>query len=289
MKSEKPLSRTDVRWCLLLCLLLAAGCGGGHAGGDGESADPVTDPIADAEVDLAESPTDVRSEDAAVDETADVPADDGADPYEFAFYSRNHVLSTGQSLSVGSQGSPPLSTTQPYRNKMFNTGVLAGSDNLIYFLPLVEAGVETMSSGMANLITRRAREEVFPDLPPPQDSHEVLVSCHGVGGTAYAGLRKGTAPFAAGMAQVEAAASICDFLGLTYVVRAVTNVHGESAHVAGNTHYAQDLVEWQADYENDVTAVTGQLEPVPMLHTQVSSWTKYGQATSMIPGAQLLA
>jgi len=293
VKNEKSLSRPGVQSCLLLGLLLAAGCGGGRSDGDGESAEPVPEPVADAEVDLNETPADARPEDARTDDaTVDVPADDDADQVEtrpFTFYSLNHVLSTGQSLSVGSAGSPPLSTTQPYHNKMFNTGVLAGSDNLTHFLPLVEAGVETMSSGMANLVTSQAREEVFPDLPPPQDSHDVLVSCHGVGGTAYAGLKKGTAPFASGMAQVEAAASICDFLGLTYVVRAVTSVHGESDHVGGNTHYAQDLVEWQADYENDVMALTGQLEPVPMLHTQMSSWTKYGQSTSLIPGAQLQA
>ena len=36
-------------------------------------------------------------------------------------------------------------------------------------------------------------------------------------------------------------------------------------------------------------AITGQTEPIPMLHSQVSSWTKFGHATSGIPSAQLAA
>src|SRR5205085_750635 len=73
----------------------------------------------------------------------------------------------------------------------------------------------------------------------------------------------------------------------TYVVRAVTNVHGESDHVAVNASYQANLLEWQNDYETDVKAITGQAEGIPMLQTQMSSWTKYGQATSIIPAQQL--
>jgi hypothetical protein len=230
--------------------------------------------------------------DARADAPSDSPADasdsgDGGPVTPFHYFDLNHTLCTGQSLSVGSSGSPPLSTTQPYKNKMFNSGVLAGATNLLYFVPLVESGVETMSSGMANLVTKMARDEVFTGSQPPQNSHEVLVSCHGVGGTAYSGLKKGTAPYAAGMAQVKAAKTIGDFYGLSYVVRAVTNVHGESDHIAGNTHYAADLTTWQSDYETDVKAATGQNEPVPMLHTQFSSWTKFSGTTSAVVGAQL--
>lgn len=290
-----------------LLSLVFAGCGGG--GGDGDDAgqdapvDLPVDSAGDAAADDAgvgdggETLSDVeRAEDAAPPETvdADAPSDtadagEEEEAWTFRFRALNHVLSTGQSLSVGSAGAPPLSTTQPYRNKMFNTGVLAGGTNLTHFVPLVEATVETMSSGMANLATKLAREEVFSGYPPPEDSHEVLVSCHGIGGTAYAGLKKGTAAFANGMAQATAAKTLCDFLGLTYSVRAVTTVHGESDHVGGNTHYAADLAEWQSDYETDVTAITGQLDPIPLLQTQMSSWTKYGQRTSLIPAAQLAA
>jgi hypothetical protein len=59
--------------------------------------------------------------------------------------------------------------------------------------------------------------------------------------------------------------------------------------VARNAGYAADLLTWQADYERDVRTLTGQGEPVPMLYTQVSSWTFYHDETSPIPGAQFQA
>jgi hypothetical protein len=214
-------------------------------------------------------------------------AGDAAPTFVFEHRDLNHVLSTGQSLSVGAVGTPVLSTTQPFDNRMFVTGAIAGGTGLTSLVPLVETGVETMSSALANLVTDMAEKQVFLGLPQPLSTHRLLVSCHGIGGTAYVGLKKGTTAYANGIAQATAGRDLAKAAGLTYAVRALTNVHGESDHVAGNAAYEQDLVTWQRDYETDVTAITGQTLPIPMLHTQMSSWTKYGQATSRIPGAQL--
>lgn len=192
----------------------------------------------------------------------------------------NHVLCTGQSLAVGVGGKPALSTTQPFDALMFSAGVKPEGDaGLDALAPLVEGGQETMSTAFA--------AEVHELAPAPP--HRIIVSCNGVGGIAYSGLKKGTRAYARGLEQVAAAASLARARGLTPVVRAITNVHGESDHALSNLGYERDLAEWQADYERDVRAVTGQAAPVPMLHTQVSSWTKLGQATSPIPGAQLAA
>jgi hypothetical protein len=207
----------------------------------------------------------------------------------------NHVLSTGQSLSVGAVGYPALSRAQPYHNLMFSTGVIAGASDLTAFVPLVEGSVprsthpndETMSSSLANHVARTYLEEFAPTAK--HRSHDVLVSVHGLGGTPYSGLKKGTGAYAAGMAQVKAALEIARSAGKSYVVRVVTNVHGESDHQTANAHYAADLAEWQADYEAGVKALTHQAEPVPMFHTQMSSWPRYGAPTSVIPAAQLAA
>ena len=188
----------------------------------------------------------------------------------------NHLLGTGQSLSVGYAGTPTLSTTQPFDNRRFVTGVIAGGSGLTSFVPLTEAGTETLSSSLANFVRAGA-------------AHRMLVSAHGVSGIAYSGIKKGTTAYANGLAQVSAAKALCTSQKLTYVVRGVTNVHGESDHLAGNTAYASNLAQWQQDYETDVRAITAQTEPVPMFHTQMSSWTKYGQATSAIPAQQLMA
>ncbi len=250
------------------------------------------DAAQDARPDVAPQDAAGDAADAAVVDAADAAVVDAADAavrYVPKYYAVNHVLSTGQSLSVGSQGTPILSSSQPFENRMLNTGVLRSAVAATSFLPLVEGNVETMSSGLANLVADVAQTEVLLGLPAPNDRHRVLVSCHGIGGTAYAGLKKGTGAFTSGLAQVRDAKAIATAALESYVVRVVTNVHGESDHVAMNPTYAQDLAEWQSDYENDVKALTGQSEPIPMLHTQMSSWTKYGQPTSSIPLQQLEA
>ncbi len=200
----------------------------------------------------------------------------------------NHVLVAGQSLAVGVAGAPPLTTEQPFTNLMFNTGVLAGGEGLERFEPLVEGRskvpVETIASSFANLVAGMARTDAI-------DAHDILVSSHAQGAKTYAQLRKGTKAYERGMAQVTTARDIARTLGKSYVVRAVLNVHGESDHAEKSTRYREDLLAWQADYERDILALTGQSEAVPMFETQISSWTKMmgGTETSAIPGAQLAA
>lgn len=197
------------------------------------------------------------------------------------------MLSTGQSLSVGANGYPALTTTQPYDNIMFAPGVIPGGEGLRKFTPLVERGLETMSSSFANLVGKLARDE-FPGASN-LDPHDLLVSAHGVSGVGYWALKRGTKPYAIGLAQVKAGRDLAKAQGRGYLVRAVTNVHGESDHVRQNLRYESDLLTWQADYERDVRAITGQSEPVPMFETQMSSFTRYGAKASPIPGAQLAA
>ena len=206
-------------------------------------------------------------------------------------YAINHVLSTGQSLAVGVSGAPPTTLTQPFKNLMFNTGVMAGGEDLTSFEPLKEGDnipgskvhVETMSASFANLASELAQASGV--------THDILLSNHASGAKSYWQLKKGTKYYANGMAQVTAAMAIAKQLGKSYVVRAVTTVHGESDHADKSTRYAEDLLEWQSDYEKDIQALTGQAEPVPMFETQISSWTKMmgGTETSAIPMAQLAA
>jgi hypothetical protein len=189
----------------------------------------------------------------------------------------NHVLGTGQSLSVGAT-STAASTTQPYGNLKLSGGVIATAGFESPLLPLVEGGapdpnVETMSSAMANLVS----ELCLPDL-----THNMLVSVHGAGGTPYSGLKKGTSFYDQGMDQVVSGRDRAADDDLSYVVRAVTCVHGESDATDGNTNYDDDLIEWQNDYETDVRALTGQTEAIPMLISQNSS-----MATAITPQLML--
>lgn len=297
---------------LLASIALSAGCAiaacgveeSGSANDDGDAAaSGAADATLDATLDTsssADASTDASSADASADASGSADASLDADAADasllapgFVYRDINHVLGTGQSLSVGSQGTPTLSTMQPYDNLRFVTGVIAGGTGLTSFVPLVEGNTETLSSSFANLVTKMAREEILLGQPAGKTSHDLLVSAHGVGGRPYSALKKnGTlTAYANGIAQAQAGHDLAVAANKTHVVRAVTNVHGESDHQNGNTTYEANLLEWQSDYETDVKAITGQAEPVPMLHTQFSSWTKLagGLTTSAVAAAQLSA
>lgn len=198
--------------------------------------------------------------------------------------SLHHVLITGQSLSQGAL-SEVVSTEQPFENVSFVTGVRAGGAGLDAWVPLVEtwdgSQGETLASGMANLLSERAMAA--------GGGHRSLVSAHGVGGQPYVALRKGTVPYANGMAQVTAGLALAQAAGEAYAVRAVHVVHGESDHLANNASYDLDLLEWQSDYQADVQAITGQALPVPLVTDQMSSFSAYGAVASAIPQLQLEA
>lgn len=254
---------------------------------------------------------------------------DGSDtneaPRPYRHFDVNHVLSTGQSNSVAHEGRPVLSTTQPYGNLMFDVGVMTSGgceregcrtyEKPTAFAPLVEGDsfwypVETMSAGLANEVAKLTKEKLLIGKP----AHDVLVSLAGRNGLTYWCLRKGGCnfldptylnSFEESMKQVEDAQSIAKAAGKSYVVRAVTLIHGESDDYAYATNtkefpldgtdgtpgavksYADALVQWQKDFEDGVKARTGQSEPVPLLVSQFSGWNDF--PTSMVTQLQFEA
>lgn len=187
---------------------------------------------------------------------------DAATPY--VDFDVNHVLVTGQSNAVANSGTPVLSTTQPYTNLMFDTGVMPmkgrpananascdGEGCTVYetpgsLVPLVEGDkffgypVETVAAGLANQVSFLATTK------HGLAKHDVLVSNHGRSGNTYWCLRKpvapiaGTlnticnyktqylAPFTQGMSEVQSGKALAAAAGKTYAVRAVATIHGES-------------------------------------------------------------
>lgn len=177
------------------------------------------------------------------------------------------ILSSGQSLSVGAVGAPPLNTSQPFNNRMLTIGNNA-------LVPLVEpatgasAGVESMSSGLANQLRSLVGSEF-----------RSVISLHGIGGTAYSGLKKGTTAYSNGQSQQAAAFDLALAQGRPHLVQAVTIVHGETDEANGVTaaQYRDFLVEWQHDYQTDARALTGQTGTLPLFTCQMSSWMRYGR------------
>ena len=229
-------------------------------------------------------------------------------PVPYVPFDINHVVSTGQSNSVAHEGRPVLSATQPFNNVMFDVGVMTSGtceqqgcrtyQSPSSFVPLAEGDtfwypVETMSSGMANQAAMLARTK------HGKPTHDLLVSLAGRNGLTYWCLRKGTCnfvdqtylqPFDESMKQVADGKALAIAAGKSYVVRAVTAVHGESddyGYAVGTpefpvdgtdgkyrsiTSYADGLLEWQRDYEAGIKAITGQTLPVPLLISQFSGW-----------------
>jgi len=175
------------------------------------------------------------------------------------------ILSTGQSLATVYYATPAISTSQPYNNLMLTPGVEGTSAPLI---PLVESGqgeggnVETISSGMANTL------HALENLVSP-----ITVGLHAHSGTAYSGLKKGTSWYNKGMTQASVTKTyIENTLGGIYRPLAITSIHGESDYVAGTgANYENDLTEWQSDYQNDLNALTGRSDTIPLFINQMNS------------------
>lgn len=229
----------------------------------------------------------------------------------------NHILSTGQSNSVSNGGNPFITDRQTLGNYMFDTGVMTGGgcddgqgctqyQTPSSLVPLIEGdsffnfATETMSAGLGNQVTFLASGYGL--------THHTMVSLHGRSGNTYWCLRKGgcsygqqnmagtpyVIPFADGMRQVTDGKRLAAAIGKSYVVRAVTAIHGESDHYhqptdptesefafltksdGSNTPvgtYADGMIEWQRDYESSVKAITGQSESVPLFISQMSTYT----------------
>lgn len=187
-----------------------------------------------------------------------------------------HVLSTGQSLSLGVYSTPTITSSQPYNNLMMDKGVDQINAPLV---PLTESGIakewqntESPSSGLAN--TLRTLDYMH---------RSVIVTLHGKGGTNYLGLKKGSAPYTKGITQATNAKNyVKNNLAGTYRPLGVTAIHGETDYLDGTSNggaswaaYASALKQWQIDYQADIRNVAGNSSlRLPLFINQMNSgWT----------------
>ena len=191
------------------------------------------------------------------------------------------MLLAGQSLSLGLVATPPISTTPLADAWMFAQGVDAYTVGgaLKAISTLVENGAggagETPASGIADNLLQPS-----------------LLSSHGLSAAQYDLIKKGAAPYAAGLAQVDAGLALVPAIG-TYAFGGVVLIHGETDNQIrwNDDTYQADLIQFQADYEADIQAKVGAV-PVPLMISQLSSWTAAacgGVAQSRIPICQYKA
>jgi hypothetical protein len=201
------------------------------------------------------------------------------------------VVGTGQSLSVGAEGNPLLSTKQPYKNlKLALGGAMVPpydpSAASLMMVPLVEPirpaapaypGAyplniygETPHTAMANqisaLFTAQKGEGDY------QTVHTVI----GESGMGIAIINKAAAQtsnmghaYPATLFEAQAIKQLATAAGKTYAVGAIILTHGE-ADCCGTGYEAAIHQLWQ-DYNTDLKAITGQTQSIPLLVTQQQS------------------
>jgi hypothetical protein len=191
----------------------------------------------------------------------------------------NGIPMYGQSLSVGAHGNPAISLTQPYFNQTFGGGVKSAVGTLTNTAkPLIEDNFdeggttstgergETMCSGMANSLVEFAAKENA--IPP--DGMVVFTSAPGQGGQPLSALVKGTVYYTRLMGHIQAAKTLADAAGETYVVSIVHMAQGETDNDDGTTQAAWYALatQWVSDLNTDIPAITGQPSPVHVVTYQ---------------------
>lgn len=211
------------------------------------------------------------------------------------------VIGTGQSLAVGAEAGPALSTSQPYNNlklSLENVAIppLDPDNSLFKMVPLVEPirvyGYyapniypgnifgETPHTAMAGQITSMVRSNWDKDYIT---AHTVI----GESGQGIDALSKGATEtsysgraYAATLFEVTAIKRLAAKAGKTYGVGAIIMTHGEKD--SGNTNYENELHTLWADYNKDIRAITGQSQKIPLLLTQQHSSGTTGTSASTL-------
>lgn len=204
------------------------------------------------------------------------------------------VLMVGQSLAAGSFGT--LLTTTALASDaalIFDTvigpdvrmglpvsGVIPDLDpaDLTGFAP-ARAVLSPASSGYGNTPAEALAVRLATEAQQRGVRFAVLAIASARGGTGYADMKKGGGipqlynNLIAGVARAKV---LAEADGLRLIVDAVLVKHGEHDQSNTASEYAAKLVEWQADIEGDVQAITGQAAGVPFLMAPPSSFIERG-------------
>jgi hypothetical protein len=207
------------------------------------------------------------------------------------------IIGTGQSLSVGEQGKPVLSTTQPYHNLKLSTDDLhwpvdPGAPEL-KMVPLIEPvgrpAPRYPSSWPENIAGETPHTAMADELTALMmaASGKDFVSVHsavGENGQGMKFLKKNAVvvgtnghSYEAAMIEVKAITRLAKAAGKSYGVGAITLTHGESD--AGNTNYEEQLHQLWSDYNTDLPAITGQSQKLLMILSQQNSVNDHAPST----------
>ncbi|MDS7968222.1 hypothetical protein RMB12_14455 [Acinetobacter sp. V117_2] len=197
-------------------------------------------------------------------------------PFELPKKMVNMILAYGQSLTTGVGQNIVLSTSQPFFNITYASGVRGNNGDFTGLKPLVEDAVkptpdgeirsgETICSGAANYATLAAYKE---NGVRPED-HIIFASTAGHGGYTIQQLSKGSEWYNSQFINhVTGAKNLNPDLAL----HVINWAQGEaSADSTQPVHYSA-LIQFHSDAEADIKAITGQTSPVLMFTYQHSTF-----------------
>lgn len=189
-------------------------------------------------------------------------------PYTLA--QLEHTLTAGQSLSIGSQGQPSISTVSERANARF----------------IDAAGALGNMSGSSQRPDLSMSYRVGEQFPTTQ---AMGFTTHGLGGNNIGQLSPGgsSGKFEEAIARVQAARNARVAASQTYRVRALHWIQGEADQEQGlpRASYIAALAALYEAYKSSVLGITG-LNNFPMIVSQMATWAYYG-TPAMIGPAQL--
>lgn len=196
-------------------------------------------------------------------------------------YDVNHVLLYGQSLSLGAEGTPGLSTAARYGSLMLGTTLGAQNNttptdiwliNGSGFNPLQVNGAQAEAPIYSAMATYRALTYRSQDITANTDQVMLASGC-GIGGTAISQLQQGAVPncFNRLISCMDQANTYAASQSLTYGVTAMVWMQGESNSTTSQATYATALRDIYADFVIAAQAETGQPEPPAMFMYQTTA------------------
>jgi hypothetical protein len=270
--------------------------------------DPEGTPSGSTDAGLADTASTTDTAPPLTPDAAD--AGDGSVPFPPRPYDWVQIISTGQSLSVGSQGIPPNPAPQPYQNMVLtDTGPDPKFDNngdVLSLVPLVSplrtpsanmlpAGTypnnvsgETVSEGLSNQLSALSLARVGSD-------YVTIATAVGQGGRPLAVIEKQPGAgypgkpadpinqaYWASMYETTQIRELARSAGKRFGVGAVFLTHGESDALVLTpaAAYEAGVLKLANDYDTDTRAITGQTTPVRMYTSQQGTFPIVAEAIS---------
>ncbi len=182
------------------------------------------------------------------------------------------VLGYGQSTSLGADGTPAISTSQPYSNTCVNVAETA-------LVSLIEGTNCWGNTSPAQESPNSSAGNNATSLSPSQ-AFAATYNNNGFNGTPIAGLQPATLL----LSRVSAANTIATNAGNSLVVLAVLFTEGDTDWTDISNTYKADSLSLQSYLQTNIKAITGQAQSVPFIFSQLSSMAALMASCTASPG-----